>query len=121
MKRDNDYLRELLFEIENAESYLIFVPLTYGMSDEQQKEYYHVRLLCDVGCLVQDGDNKKTSGYRLTSQGHDFIDAIRDEGIWKKTKKAVAETGGNTTLEMVKIIAIGFLKKKLSEHADIDL
>ena len=90
------------------------------MSYEEQKEYYHIQLLCDVGYLVQEGDNKN-SGYRLTSQGHDFIEAINDEGIWKKTKEAVAEQGGNATLKMVKDIAIGFLKKKLSDHADIDL
>ena len=33
---------------------------------------------------------------------------LRDKGIWEKTKKAVTETGGNATLEMVKIIASGF-------------
>lgn len=118
MKRDNDYLRELLFEFERSnDDYLKCILNTYGKSDEQMKEYYHVQLLCDDGCVYQVGDHT----YRLTSQGHDFIESIRDKGIWEEIKEVVAEKGGNATLEMIKIIAKGLLKKKLSEHADIDL
>ena len=120
MKRDNDYLRSLLFKIESIDGYLISIPLTYGMSDEQQKEYYHVQLICDAGYLVKLRDTKN-SCYRLTSQGHDFIDAIRDKGIWEKTKAAVAETGGHATIEILKTLAHGFLKKKVAEHTGIKL
>ena len=120
MKRDNDYLRNLLFKIESNDGYLIFAPLTFGMSDEQQKEYYHVQLLCDAGYLVKLRDTEN-SGYRLTSQGHDFIDTIRDIGIWEKTKEAVAETGGNATLEIFKTLAHGLLKKKVANHTGIEL
>lgn len=117
MKRDNEYLRELLFEIENADDDLFYSLITMGMSSDERKQHYHVQLLCDEGYMIQVSDQ----AYRLTSEGHDFIDAIRDNGIWENTKKAVAETGGSATLQMLKAIAIGFLKKKLSVHADIDL
>ena len=117
MKRDNEYLRGLLFEIESNEDDLYFVTVTMGMSAEERKEFYHIQLLCDDGYVIQVSED----GYRLTAQGHDFIEAIRDEGIWEKTKKAVTETGGNATLEMVKIIAVGLLKKKISEHSGIEL
>lgn len=120
MKRDNDYLRKLLFKIESSDNYLIFVPLTFGMSDEQHKEYYHVQLLCDAGYLVKLNETKN-SGYRLTSQGHDFIEAIRDKGIWEKTKDAVAETGGNATMDILKTLAQGLLRKKVAEHTGIEL
>lgn len=59
--------------------------------------------------------------YRLTAHGHNTIDSFRDEGIWEETKKKIAERGGSATFEMVIKIAKGLLKKKLSEHADIDL
>ena len=65
MKRDTDYLRELLFEIKDNDRRSIFFPQTYGMSDEAVKKYYHFQLLCDDGYLVQEGDDL----YRLTSQG----------------------------------------------------
>ena len=120
MKRDNDYLRNLLFKIESNDGYLIFVPHTYGMSDEQLKEYYHVQLLCDAGYLVKLRDTEN-SGYRLASQGHDFIDTIRDKGVWEKTKAAVSQKGGNATIEILKTLAHGFLKKKVADHTGIEL
>ena len=115
MKRDNDYLRNLLFEIEDDSGYATFVPLSISMSDDVKKRYYHVQLLCDEGLLVKLNE-KETSGYRLTSQGHDFIEAVRDKGIWEKTKETVAETGGNATMEILKTLAQGFLKKKIAGH-----
>ena len=59
--------------------------------------------------------------FRMTNQGHDYLDAIRDNGIWTKTKAAVAETGGSATLEIVKALALGFLKKKIETHTGIQL
>ena len=117
MKRDNEFLRELLFKIESADDDLYYVLDETGMPSQERKEHYHVQLLCDEGYMMQIN----REAYRLTSEGHNFIAAIRDNGIWENTKKAVAETGGSATLKMLKDIATGFLKKKLSVHADIDL
>ena len=86
MKRDNDYLRELLFKFENSDDYLIFAIPTLGMSPGEQKAYYHIQLLSDARYVVKVRD-AENSGHRLTFQGHDFIEAIRDEGIWEKNKK----------------------------------
>ena len=117
MRRDDEYIRELLFKIENADDDLFYVIITMGMSADERKEHYHIQLLCDEGLLYQVSD----SAYRLTSQGHDFIEAIRDKGIWEKTKEAVAETGGNASLEILKTLALGFLKTKISQHANIEI
>lgn len=59
--------------------------------------------------------------FTVTWQGHDYLDAIRDDSIWKKTKKAVIETGGNATLEITKALALGFLKQKIEKHTGITL
>ncbi|MCY3767963.1 MAG: DUF2513 domain-containing protein [Gammaproteobacteria bacterium] len=112
MKRDHDYLRDLLFEIENQEDNLLIMDLS-----SERKRWHHVELLCDCGYMTQISD----TGFRLTSQGHDFIDSIRDEGIWSNTKAMVAETGGNATLEIIKNLASGFLKKKISDHTGMEL
>ena len=58
---------------------------------------------------------------RFSFTGHDDLDAIRDEGIWNKTLNAVAETGGSATLEMVKALATGFLKKTLELHIGVSM
>lgn len=102
MRQDNDFLRELFFEIEEAKNGFPCV-LTMGASDEERKKVEHLKLLCDQGYICEEN----TDVYRLTSQGHDYIEAIRDPGIWKKTKDAVAKKGEQVTLEIIKIIAIG--------------
>ena len=117
MKRDYDYLRKLMFDIEEREDHLYLFALTMGSSKEEQKKYHHLNLLCDVGYLQKVNKH----AYRLTSMGHDFIDSVRDGGIWEKTKSVVAETGGNATIELVKKVAHELLAKKLREHTGIDL
>lgn len=117
MKRDNDYIRDMLFEAEADESHLFLAVLTMGADQKATKKHYHAELLCDAGLLVSS--NKGV--YRMTSQGHDYLDAIRDEGIWKQTKDAVAEAGGSVALEITKAVAIGFVKTKLSKHIGFDL
>ena len=112
MKRNDDLIRELLLEMEASEEWFFVV----DYDEEDQAREYHLKLLGDMG-LLSFGKHS----YRLTAAGHDFLDAVRDDGLWKKTKDAVAETGGNATLEIIFSLAKGFLKKKISQHTGIEL
>jgi len=107
----------MMLETEANERSLIFIPETFPVTSEQDKRRYHALLLCDAGLFQRES----TDSFRLTSAGHDFIEAMRDEGIWKKTKDAVAQTGGNATLEIVKKIATGFLKKQIKDRTGLDV
>ena len=98
MKRDPDYLREILFKVEESETDILAIRRTLGMSSKQRKKVHHIELLCDAGLLVQVSD----SGYRLTFQGHDFLDSIRDETRWKKIIERIKTTGGDWTLDILK-------------------
>ena len=60
------------------------------------------------------------SGYRMTNAGHDYLDAIRSDTIWKKTKDGAAELGG-VTLGMMRDIAIGYLKQEAATKLGISL
>ena len=117
MKRDNEYLRDLLLEIEESEEHLYLVVMTLGAGLDQEKKWFHVQLLCDQGYLFQESKR----AYRLTAQGLDFIESVRDEGIWNRTKAAIGETGGNVTLEILSSLARGFLKKKIEKHTGIEI
>lgn len=117
MQRDNDYIRELLLEIENCDKTILIFPKTMGMSNNAAKKWYHLQLLCDSGYLVEVNE----SAYRLTAEGHDFIESIRDYGIWNQIKSAIAQTGGSATLELIKCIGLGYIKQKLSQNTGIDL
>lgn len=96
---------------------MIVVGGVLGMSADERQYEGHVLLLVDAG-LVAEIDE---STFRLTAQGHGYLDAIRDEGIWNKTKQAVAETGGSATLDIIKSLAVGFLKTKIEKHTGITL
>lgn len=104
MKRDNEFLRKMLLEFELKDDWLIESP------GDDDKTEYHFHLLSDAGLVTPYGKYC----YRLTNSAHDFIEAIRDESVWKQTTKAVVQAGGNVTLDVLKDIAITFLKAKIS-------
>ncbi len=117
MKRDDDLIRQLLMEFEAASHWELEFVSTMGMPENDEKALYHVLLLEDQGLVV----SKHEGVYRLTSQGHDFLQAIRNDGIWARTKAAVAEEGGNATLAILRDLATGFLKKQISDKTGVQL
>ena len=80
---------------------------------------YQLGLMKDAGWI--EGKEVSIGLFRLTSSGHDYLDAIRDDNIWNNTKKVVAETGGSATLDIIKSLAIGLLKTKIEKHTGITL
>lgn len=116
MKRDDDYIRQLLFEAEEAtEPYLMAVQLL-SMSDDEQKRHQHAELLCDAGFFV--AVNKGV--YRITNQGHDYLAAVRTETVWNKTKEAAGQLGG-VTLDIMKDLAVSYVKQEAKSKLGLDL
>ena len=116
MKRDNDLIRQILLDTERQKDWLIFVLKDLAPSDDDRKSGYHVHLLTDAGLMTQISD----SGFRMTNQGHDYLDAIRSDTIWNKTKTGAAKLSG-TTLGMMKDIAIAYLKQEAAVKLGIEL
>jgi len=98
MKRDMDLIRELLIGIEadqrldgkrwiepDAQDNFGVV----GVSSHSAKEVaYHLEMLMDAGLIEgKCGLAEMPRVSKLTWQGHEFLDNIRDSGIWGKTKK----------------------------------
>jgi len=118
VRRDNDLIRTLLFKYEADDEWLLLtVGDTSGASSDERRENYHMQLLIDQGFLTFVGD----SAFRITAQGHDYLDAVRDEGIWQQAKNVVRETGGSATLEVMKALAVGLMKRKISEHTGLEI
>lgn len=116
MKRDDDFIRELLFEIEASEdSYLIAVRIV-SPSAEDLKRYMHAKWLSDAGLFVEESDGV----FRITNQGHDYLAAIRDDGIWRKAKAAASSAGG-VSLGVMKDIAIAYVKQELSVRLGLQI
>ena len=107
MRRDMDLVRFLLVATEEAEKPLTLFDLLD--SDWSPDEIvYHVGLMSARGLLdasASVGASGKSSAVYikgLTWDGCDYLDAIRDEGVWLRTKKLVKEAVGSTTMAVIK-------------------
>lgn len=116
MKRDDDFIRSLLFEIEQSEEPYLLAPLKLAPSPEELKRYMHAKWLSDAGLLIEE----KRGVFRITNQGHDYLNAIRNDNIWNKTKYAASSAGG-VGLGMMKDIAVSYVKQELSDRLGIKI
>ena len=116
MTRDDEYIREILLEAEASDEPFIMSLRTLRQGPEVKKKNYHIDLLCDAGLMKPLSE----SSYRLTNQGHDYIEAIKNDTVWEKTKDGAAKVGG-ATLGMMKDMAIAYLRQEAAEKLGINL
>lgn len=116
MKRDDDYIRELLFEIEASDEPYLIADLTLNPDPEDLKRCMHAKWLTDAGLFVEENDGV----FRITNQGHDYLAAIRDDGVWQKTKAAASSAGG-VGLALMKDIALAYVRQELSGRLGLKL
>jgi hypothetical protein len=117
MKRDDDLLRQILLDSEASDDVYLDGGVYSGQTAEELSYVYHLRLLADAGLVVPHG-NKGL--FRITNQGYDYLAAIRDDGIWKKTKEGAAEVGG-VSLGIMGELAMVYVKQKLTEVTGLTL
>ncbi|RGP38341.1 DUF2513 domain-containing protein [Pseudotabrizicola alkalilacus] len=112
MRRDNDLIRSLLFEAEAMDDWLLCESGTIVINADQEdvRRGYHLLLLCDTGLFLEVDEGV----FRLMNAGHDWLEAVRDETVWRKTKEAAGKVGG-VGLDLMGSIATGFVKQKLAE------
>jgi hypothetical protein len=122
MKRDMDLVRNLLLEIESTDRILYFSHLSEAVRLRGTSSYdldYHICLLHEAG-LIQALERKGLSSIgpwtvqRLTWDGHEFLDTIRDPEIWSKTKAGAAAAGA-WSIGLLKDIGTGYIKMKAKE------
>lgn len=112
MKRDMDLIRLRLLQIEGEEP----KPDLSGYTQEQI--IYHSALLIEAelvkGIILPDPQSYPTSTVviRLTWKGHEFLDAARNDTIWKKAGAQIKKAGGQITLALLEE-----LLKKLGKDA----
>ncbi len=110
MKRDAEYLRQIVLEMEDSESNVVVLRNYIGMRGEHLKRWHHFELLCDAGLVRRVSD----SGFRLTADGHDFAEAVRDPGRWRKMQEWMSTTGASWTMDGLKLLALELLRQSLT-------
>lgn len=118
MKRDNDFIRNLLFEMEEFDDIVMEIPWDISSNAEEKKRYHHAQLLCNAGFFQEIEPDSGV--YRMTSQGYDYLESIRSNNIWEKTKAATAEING-ATLGIMGDLARAYLKQELKAKLNIDI
>lgn len=121
MRRDMDVVREIVLAVSSASAPVSSVD---GVSDEDFSA--HAQLMEEArlieAALLPPGKWIATDAtiFRLTWAGHEFADSVRDAEIWAKTKKG-AESAGGFTVDLLKDLAKGFIKKQIKDKTGIDL
>ncbi|MBU5214940.1 DUF2513 domain-containing protein [Heyndrickxia oleronia] len=94
MKRDLELVRELLVLIEKNDD-----RKELKILDEWDREVvaYHLVILDQAGYVKNNtkyADNKPFWLFAsLTWEGHEFLDSIRNDNIWNKTKEGIKSKG----------------------------
>ena len=115
MERNWDTIREILLEAESIKPEAAIVLSNFD-PDRAYEVSYHAELLEEAGLVHATILKAMGSGptqfhiYRLTWQGHELLDSIRNESIWSKTKSTIADKGGVMTFELIKSVAIDLAK-----------
>lgn len=116
MQRNMDLVRELLLEIDNKPELdgRRWVPgeniVIAGYSPEEIA--YHLTMLVEAGYVTGQIAMDAPVISKLTWQGHELLDDIRDLDIWNKTKEKAKMVSG-IGIALMWELAKGELKKKL--------
>lgn len=111
MKRNWEIIREILTKLEDLPNTDSALELNYFPKENAFEYSYHMELLIEAG-LVEGRMSRALGGgpthffaQRLTWSGHEFLDAIRSETVWNKTKNAFSSRGIDMTFDLVKSVA----------------
>lgn len=137
MKRDLDLIRHILLTLESDDfsqktRYTVGTFVDDTLSDEsddrRQNSPYtqefarvsgHINLLLDEGFIEATVFPQLNAGYddfiieRMTSLGHDYLDSVRDENVWSKTKEKLGSMINTVSLATITDVAQACIRQML--------
>ena len=116
MQRDLDLVRRILLHLEAAG--------TGGRSwsgfgdedDDPASIHYHVQLMDDAG-LIQADELVPGQWWpeRMTWAGHEFLDAARNDAVWKDARRRVERQLGSAPFELVRELLLELARERLAK------
>lgn len=116
-----ELIRAILMEIEANDELTGRGPADLyleGYTDAQIG--YHTKLLFDAGYIDAIDMTAVGSPYpelkptSLTWRGHEFLDAAKNETVWKRAMDAVREKGGSVPISVLQALLIEFAKQQFN-------
>ena len=118
MERNMDLIREMLLRVaadpklDGSNRYVF--DSTDNLGNYSQEELnYHVDLLLEAGFVEGNPDSTPNPMIsKLTWKGHEFVDTVRDSGIWNSVKERLKGLP-SVALSVVAEVAVAEAKKHL--------
>lgn len=114
MKHDMDLVRKILLKIEEGYVSTPIYDLTIEGYD-MTTVAYHCKIMYEAG-LISDYDAQYGSNEidifgvgALTWDGCDYLDKVRDDSIWQKTKSTIKEKSLPLIFDTIKTISSAFI------------
>lgn len=125
MKRDMELVRELLLKIERAKAPPAMSDFISVKSERFKLASYNMHMLIEqvglvTGIGMDVGDHEDWLELKLTWRGHDFLESIRDPGVWSQTKQG-AKTLGGTSFDIFIELARAYVKAEAKKRLGLDL
>lgn len=113
MKRRWDIIKDILEHIEAGDLYDTLKDRRHLQNLDVTEDDYvgHIEIMEDAGiirnCEVDRNINGEIVRYSvlgvfITMQGHDLLDAMRDQSLWSQIKKKSFQTGISLSWEFIK-------------------
>ncbi len=110
LKRDNDLLRRIMFEIEAQDDPIYEFGTAKDETREARLRYFHLRLLVDAGFLEETGQHGGC--FRMTNQGHDFLALVRKDTFWEQVKETAASLPG-AGIAIIRDVAVSLIRQEM--------
>lgn len=127
MRRDMDLIRTLLLRLEELHQTIGTIHFDFDDDDLRFEGYdpiivaLHIKLMAEGGLIEAKVTGQGAAMFNsITWAGSDFLDSVRDDQIWRRTKEGLNQAGG-FTLDIAKSLAKGLVKKQLEKLTGVSV
>ncbi len=119
MKRDWECVRQILLQLEALGDSTSVLCAGQIPGFDEQNVTYQMQLLSEAGLIEADctsglGGSGFGMASRLTWQGHELLDNMRDQGMWNNIRKTIREKGLEVSVEAIKLAGKLIIQRVLS-------
>jgi len=125
MKLNQDCVRRLLLTLEEINTPVRRTSISEIQKTESMKEYSYEDIFYTIQTLdsahyIDAEFSRSPGGYSayvisITWDGHEFLNTIRDEKVWKETKRAV-NSFSSVSLEILSKTATTLITKLITQQ-----
>lgn len=116
MRLDNDCIRDIMLYIEDnthtIKDQVNVRSMIKELNYDRETVYYHLEKMAQANFIKSLNGKNDHYVSSLTWEGHQYLDNIREDHIWKAVKEK-ANTVGSVSLQVMIPLATAMIKQKL--------